>query len=74
MPPKTLQTNNSTAEFFIFSKQVGENGIEVRIQDGTIWLSQKLMATLFDCITSILLTYFEKQGNILKGALLWILF
>jgi len=49
MPPKTLQIRNSTAEFFIFTKQAGENGIEVRVQDGTIWLSQKLMATLFDC-------------------------
>jgi hypothetical protein len=49
MPPKTLQIRNSTAEFLIFTKQAGENGIEVRIQDGTIWLSQKLMAALFDC-------------------------
>jgi len=49
MPPKTLQIRNSTAEFLIFSKQAGENGIEVRVQDGTIWLSQKLMAALFDC-------------------------
>jgi len=49
MPPKTLQIRNSVAEFLIFSKQAGENGIEVRVQDGTIWLSQKLMATLFDC-------------------------
>jgi len=49
MPPKTLQIRNSTAEFLIFSKQAGENGIEVRVQDGTIWLSQKLMSILFDC-------------------------
>jgi hypothetical protein len=49
MPNKTLQIRNSTAEFLIFTKQAGENGIEVRVQDGTIWLSQKLMATLFDC-------------------------
>ena len=51
MQPKTLQIRNSTAEFLIFTKQAGENGIEVRIQDGTIWLSQKLMAALFDCTT-----------------------
>jgi hypothetical protein len=49
MPHKTLQIRNSTAEFLIFTKQTGENGIEVRVQDGTIWLSQKLMAALFDC-------------------------
>jgi hypothetical protein len=51
MPSKTLQIRNSTAEFLIFTKQAGENGIEVRVQDGTIWLSQKLMAALFDCST-----------------------
>jgi hypothetical protein len=49
MPNKTLQIRNSTAEFLIFTKQAGENGVEVRVQNGTIWLSQKLMATLFDC-------------------------
>ena len=51
MPDKTLQIRNSTAEFLIFTKQAGENGIEVRVQDGTIWLSQKIMAALFDCTT-----------------------
>ena len=49
MPSKPLQIRNSTAEFLIFTKQNGENGIEVRVQDGTVWLSQKLIAALFDC-------------------------
>jgi hypothetical protein len=49
MPTKTLQIRNSTAEFLIFTKQAGKNGIEVRVQNGTIWLSQKLIAALFDC-------------------------
>ncbi|MCD4675409.1 MAG: virulence RhuM family protein [Desulfobacula sp.] len=39
---------NSTAEFLIFTQQAGEDGIEVRYEDETIWLSQKLIATLFD--------------------------
>ena len=51
MPPKALQIHNSTVEFLIFTKQAGENSVEVRVQNGTIWLSQKLMATLFDCST-----------------------
>ena len=38
---------NSTTEFLIFTSQAGENSIEARYEDETIWLSQKLMATLF---------------------------
>jgi hypothetical protein len=49
MRSKHLQIRNSTAEFLIFTSQAGENGIEVRFQDETIWLSQKMMAVLFDC-------------------------
>ena len=39
---------NSTAEFLIFTAQDGKNSIEARYEDETIWLTQKLMAHLFD--------------------------
>ncbi|MNQ22852.1 hypothetical protein D3C85_360060 [compost metagenome] len=39
---------NSTAEFLIFSKQAGDNSIEVQIEGGTVWLSQKMLAALFE--------------------------
>ncbi len=45
---KNLLIRNSTAEFLIFTGQNGEAGIEARYEDETIWLSQKLMAQLFD--------------------------
>ena len=45
---KTHLIRNSTAEFLIFSLQNREDGIEVRYEDQSIWLSQKLMASLFD--------------------------
>jgi len=51
MPTKTLQIRNNAAEFLKFTWQAGEDGIEVRVQDETVWLSQKLMAALFDCST-----------------------
>ncbi len=38
---------NSTAEFLIFIGQSGEQSIEARYEDETVWLSQKLMAELF---------------------------
>jgi len=45
---KFLQIRNSTAEFLIFTAQNGKNSIEVKYADETIWLTQKLIATLFD--------------------------
>ncbi len=45
---KTLTIRNSTAEFLIFTSQAGEQSIEVRYRDETIWLTQKMMAELFD--------------------------
>ncbi len=41
------QIRNSTAEFLIFTSQVGEESIEVRVEGETIWLTQKLIAELF---------------------------
>ena len=38
---------NSTAEFLIFTGQAGEQSIEARYENETIWLTQKLIATLF---------------------------
>lgn len=45
---KKLQIRNSTAEFLVFTKQAGENTIEVRIEDEKVWLSQKLISVLFE--------------------------
>ncbi len=44
---KALQIRNSTAEFLIFTSQANENTIEVRVEDETVWLTQKLIAELF---------------------------
>jgi len=38
---------NSTAEFLIFTAQSGEQSIEVRYENETVWLTQKMIATLF---------------------------
>ena len=38
---------NGTAEFLIFTAQAGEQSIEARYEDETVWLTQKLMAALF---------------------------
>ncbi len=46
--PNELRIRNSTAEFLILAYQTSGDGVEVRVQDGTIWLSQKNMGQLFD--------------------------
>ncbi len=38
---------NSTAEFLIFTAQAGDDSIEVRVEEESVWLTQKLMAELF---------------------------
>jgi hypothetical protein len=44
---KTKMIRNSTAEFLIFTAQADANSIEARLEDETVWLTQKLMAELF---------------------------
>ena len=39
---------NSTVDFLVFTKDAGEDSVEVRVQDGDVWLTQKAMAQLFD--------------------------
>lgn len=49
---QTLQIRNSTAEFLIFTKQNREK-IEVIVDNESVWLSQKLIAELFDTTRNI---------------------
>ncbi|MFV0402897.1 MAG: virulence RhuM family protein [Bacteroides graminisolvens] len=48
---RKLQIRNSTAEFLTFAYQSKGDGVEVRVQDGTIWLSQKNIGLVFDTST-----------------------
>ena len=45
---KDLIIRNSTAEFLIFEKQSHADSIEVRYENETLWMTQKMMAALFD--------------------------
>ena len=48
---KNLTIRNSTIEFLTFVLDGKEDGIQVLYKDGTIWTTQKAMATLFECST-----------------------
>ena len=39
---------NSTAEFLIFTSSAGENSIEVKVFEESVWLTQMMIAQLFD--------------------------
>ncbi len=61
----TKQIRNSTAEFLIFTSQSGEDSIEVKVIDESIWLTQNMIAKLFDkgrsTITEHLKNIFDSQ-------------
>lgn len=48
MSSKDLYIRSSSAEFLIFEQQKEEQGIEVRFEDGDLWLTQKAMGELYD--------------------------
>jgi len=45
---------NSTAEILIFTAQAGNDSIEVRVDDETVWLTQKLMVESFQKLIQIM--------------------
>ena len=68
---KKLLIRNSTAEFLIFTQQAGTDGIEVRVADETVWLTQKLMAALFEVTVPTInehLANLLQQGEITSAA------
>ena len=48
-----LQIRNSTVDFLVFTRDAHEDGIEVRVQDQDIWLTQKAIGQLFDVDRSV---------------------
>lgn len=57
---KKLSIRSSAAEFLIFETQAKEDSVEVRYEDNTLWLTQKIMARLFS-IESNTITYHLKD-------------
>lgn len=57
---KLLSIRSSAAEFLIFETQAKEDSVEVRYEDNTLWLTQKMMARLFS-VESNTITYHLKD-------------
>ena len=48
-----IKVRNSTVDFLVFTRDAGEDGIEVRIQNQDVWLTQKAIGQLFDIDRSV---------------------
>lgn len=53
MADKKIQIRNSTVDFMVFTKEASRDSIEVRVQDGDVWLTQKAISMLFDVDRSV---------------------
>ena len=48
-----IQIRNSTVDFLVFTRDAKEEGIEVRVQDNDVWLTQKAIGQLFEVDRSV---------------------
>ena len=48
-----LQIRNSTVDFLVFTRDAKADGIEVRVQDNDVWLTQKAIGRLFNVDRSV---------------------
>lgn len=61
---KKIQIRNSTTDFLIFTRDANEEGIEVRVQNNDVWLTQKAISKLFGVDRSVISKHL---GNIYKS-------
>ncbi|MBP3360894.1 MAG: virulence RhuM family protein [Clostridia bacterium] len=63
MKDKKIQIRNSTVDFLVFTRDTKEEGIEVRVQDNDVWLTQKAIGQLFDVDRSVVTKHFKNIFN-----------
>ena len=71
MSSKKLQIRNSTVDFLVFTRDAGEDGIEVRVQEGDVWLTQMSISRLFDVDRSVVTKHLQNifaEGELTEEA------
>ena len=66
-----LQIRNSTVDFLVFTRDAKADGIEVRVQDNDVWLTQKAIGRLFDVDRSVITKHLKNifdSGELDKNA------
>ena len=69
---KDLIIRSSSAEFLIFERQTHDKGIQVRFEDGDLWLTQKSIGELFDTTRNNITMHINeiyKTLNLMKNQL-----
>lgn len=56
-----MKIRNCIMGFLTFTRQTGENGVEVRIQNNDVWLIQASIAKLFSIDRTIVIKYLKKS-------------
>jgi hypothetical protein len=62
-----VKIRNSTVDFLVFTRDSGEDGIEVRVQNHDVWLTQKAIGQLFDVDRSVVTKHLSnifKEGEL----------
>lgn len=56
---KKVQIRNSTADFLVFTRDAKAEGVEVRVQDHEVWLTQKAIGQLFEVDRSVVTKHLQ---------------
>ncbi len=59
MAKDKIQIRNGTADFLVFTRDAKAEGVEVRVQDHEVWLTQKAIGQLFDVDRSVVTKHLQ---------------
>lgn len=59
MTKDKIQIRNGTADFLVFTRDAKAEGVEVRVQDHEVWLTQKAIGRLFEVDRSVVTKHLQ---------------
>jgi hypothetical protein len=68
---KRNKNQNSTVNFLVFTREAGEDEIEVRVQEQDVWMTQKAIGRLFDVDRSVVTKHLNnifKEGELYENS------
>ena len=71
MSKDKIQIRNGTADFLVFTRDAKAEGVEVRVQDNEVWLTQKAIGQLFDVDRSVVTKHLQNiyaEGEVDEGS------